>query len=84
MRFHNSHFMNGGSKDDTLYKELELDRDASSSDIKKSWKKLALKHHPDKGGDSEKFTKLQTAYEILSDPETVSYTHLTLPTKRIV
>jgi len=69
MRFHNSHFMNGGSKDDTLYKELELDRNASSSDIKKSWKKLALKHHPDKGGDSEKFTKLQTAYEILSDPE---------------
>ena len=35
MRFHNSHFMNGGSKDDTLYKELELDKNATHGEIEK-------------------------------------------------
>lgn len=37
--------------------------------IRKAYRKLALKHHPDKGGEVEKFQKLQNAYEILSDPD---------------
>ena len=50
-----------------LYKLLGLERNASSSDIKKAYQKGALKHHPDKGGDEETFKKVQQAYEILSD-----------------
>jgi len=55
--------------DNTLYKELNIERDASSSDIKKAYHKLALKHHPDKGGDADKFKKIQMAYEVLSNTE---------------
>lgn len=50
-----------------LYKLLGLERNASSSDIKKAYQKGALKHHPDKGGDEETFKKVQQAYEVLSD-----------------
>tara|TARA_Y100000389_G_scaffold189512_1_gene213346 strand:+ start:3554 stop:4696 length:1143 start_codon:yes stop_codon:yes gene_type:complete len=57
------------SKDDTLYKELGLDRSASTDEIKKAHRKLVLKHHPDKGGDPEMFKKIQAAYDVLSDPE---------------
>ena len=39
------------------------------SDIKKAYHKLALKHHPDKGGNAEKFRKIQMAYEVLSDED---------------
>ena len=55
--------------DSTLYNELGLERSASKEDIKKAHRKLVLKHHPDKGGDPEKFKKIQAAYDILSDPE---------------
>lgn len=56
-------------KDDTLYEELGVTRKSSSDEIKKAYRKLALKNHPDKGGDSEKFKKIQAAYDILSDPD---------------
>ena len=36
------------------YKLLEVEKSASMDQIKKSFRKLALKHHPDKGGDPEK------------------------------
>jgi len=53
---------------DDYYKILELDENCSSSDIKKSYRKLALKHHPDKNnGDDTVFKKISEAYEILSD-----------------
>lgn len=54
---------------ESLYKELGVEKNASQEDIKRAFKKLAIKHHPDKGGDQEKFKELCKAYEILSDPE---------------
>mmetsp|Transcript_6300 Transcript_6300/g.8622 ORF Transcript_6300/g.8622 Transcript_6300/m.8622 type:complete len:101 (+) Transcript_6300:88-390(+) len=59
-----------GNKDvDTtkFYKLLEVEKNASEGDIKKAYRKLAVKHHPDKGGDPEKFKEITRAYEVLSD-----------------
>lgn len=52
-----------------LYKLLDLPKDCSETEIKKAYRKLAIKHHPDKGGDPEKFKEISKAYEILSDPD---------------
>lgn len=52
----------------SLYETLEVDRGAGADDIKRAWRKAALAHHPDKGGDPEKFKKMQEAYSVLSDP----------------
>jgi DnaJ-class molecular chaperone len=52
-----------------MYDILGLDKSASEADIKKAYRKLAMKHHPDKGGDPEQFKKIQGAYDILSDPQ---------------
>jgi len=52
-----------------LYKILEVEQDASESKIKTAYRKLAIKHHPDKGGDPEKFKEITRAYEVLSDRE---------------
>ncbi len=51
------------------YDVLGVPTDASEADIKKAFRKLASQHHPDKGGDTDKFQQLQEAYEILSDPD---------------
>jgi DnaJ-class molecular chaperone len=54
-----------------LYKILELNTNANHNDIKKNFRSLALKFHPDKNSDSnasEKFNQIRIAYEILSDP----------------
>lgn len=51
------------------YEHLGVDRTSSPSDIKKAYRKLASKHHPDKGGDAEQFKKIQEAYDTLSDPQ---------------
>ena len=57
-----------------LYKIMGVKRDASEAEIKKAFKKLAIKYHPDKNQDDpegakEKFQKIANAYEILSDEE---------------
>jgi len=52
-----------------LYKRLGVAKDASDADIKKAYRKLALTHHPDKGGDPETFKGLAEAYAVLSDAE---------------
>lgn len=56
-----------------FYKLLGVSRDATVADIRRKFKKLALKHHPDKNTDDpsahEKFTKINRAYEVLKDEE---------------
>lgn len=54
------------------YKIMGLERNASQDDIKRSYRKLARKYHPDvskEAGAEEKFKELGEAYEILKDPE---------------
>lgn len=51
------------------YQTLGVSKDAEHKDIKKAFRKLASKHHPDKGGDQEEFKRVQAAYETLSDPD---------------
>ena len=52
------------------YEILGVSKDASAEEIKKSYRKLASKHHPDKaGGNTEKFKEIQVAYDTLSDEQ---------------
>lgn len=53
------------SKD--YYKILDVKKDASQDEIKKAFRKDAMKHHPDKGGDEKKFKEISEAYSVLSD-----------------
>ncbi|MCV4785176.1 DnaJ domain-containing protein, partial [Escherichia coli] len=58
-----------------FYDILGVNRDASDDEIKKAYRKLAMKYHPDRNqGDKakeaeEKFKEAKEAYEILSDPK---------------
>lgn len=49
------------------YKTLGVPRGASKDEIKKSYRKLAHKYHPDRGGDESKFKEVNEAYQTLSD-----------------
>lgn len=51
------------------YSILGVAKSASKQDIKTAYRKLAGKHHPDKGGDAEQFKKITEAYEVLSDDQ---------------
>mmetsp|Transcript_9810 Transcript_9810/g.27919 ORF Transcript_9810/g.27919 Transcript_9810/m.27919 type:complete len:418 (+) Transcript_9810:145-1398(+) len=61
----------GGEPPDTekLYEVLGVDKGADEKEIKKAYRKMAVKHHPDKGGDEHFFKEVNAAYEILSDPK---------------
>jgi DnaJ-class molecular chaperone len=58
---------------DSYYKILEVDDNASPEEIKKSYRRLSMLHHPDKNKNNvestEKFQKISEAYETLSDSE---------------
>ena len=56
------------------YKTLGVARDATEDQIKKAYRSMASKHHPDKGGDTAKFQEVQSAYETLTDPKQTSRT----------
>ena len=50
------------------YSILGVPRGASEDEIKKAYRKLAMQHHPDRGGDQAKFQQIQEAYDTLGDP----------------
>ena len=54
-----------------LYEILNLEKkgESSAEEIKKAYRKAALCHHPDKGGDAEKFKAVSVAHSILGDQE---------------
>lgn len=51
------------------YKILGISESASNEEIKKAYRTLAMKYHPDKGGDELKFKEIAEAYDILTDPK---------------
>lgn len=52
-----------------FYELLGVEKDAEESQIKKAYKKKAMQHHPDRGGDAEIFKEISKAYEVLVDKE---------------
>ncbi|KAH7328218.1 hypothetical protein B0I35DRAFT_472958 [Stachybotrys elegans] len=69
------------------YADLELPRTADIQEIKKQFRKLALKYHPDRNPGREqevnaKFQTIQSAHEVLSDPQKKSQYDATLPRSR--
>lgn len=52
-----------------LYDLLEIKKDATEAEIKKAFKRMAMRHHSDRGGDAEMFNKITKARDILLDPE---------------
>ena len=65
----------GGSPDprevdnEKYYKILGVDKNATTAEIKKAYRKLAIKKHPDKGGDPKEFQEISEAAEVLTDEE---------------
>lgn len=53
---------------DDYYEVLGLTPDCSQDDIKKAFRSAAMKHHPDRGGDQDRFKEINNAYETLNDP----------------
>ena len=50
------------------YQTLGINSTATADQIKQAYRKLAMQHHPDRGGDAAAFQKIQQAYSVLSDP----------------
>lgn len=51
------------------YNILGLNKNANQDEIKSAYRKMAMKHHPDRGGDEKKFKEIEEAYRTLSDPQ---------------
>ena len=50
------------------YEILGVSKGASADEIKKAYRRAAIEHHPDRGGEEEKFKEITEAYEVLKDP----------------
>jgi molecular chaperone DnaJ len=50
-----------------FYQVLGIDKSASADDIKRAYRKLAGEHHPDRGGNADRFKEINEAYQVLSD-----------------
>ena len=50
------------------YKRLGVNKSASPEELKRAYKKLAMQHHPDRGGDQKTFQEINEAYDTLKDP----------------
>src|SRR4051812_33835460 len=50
------------------YEILGVSKEASADEIKKAFRRAAIEHHPDRGGDEAKFKEINEAYEILKEP----------------
>ena len=57
-----------------FYKILGVEKDASASQLKKAYRKLAIKHHPDKGGDEAMFKKISKHTMCFLTPKSASCT----------
>lgn len=53
--------------DESPYSILGVTKDATWPQIKTAFRKLAMQHHPDKGGDAATFRKIRAAFELLID-----------------
>ena len=51
------------------FKVLGVNETSTDDEIKKAFRKLSMKHHPDRGGDENEFKKINEAYQTLGDPE---------------
>jgi curved DNA-binding protein len=51
------------------YSILGVSKDADAAALKSAYKKKAMEHHPDRGGDENKFKQLNEAYDVLKDPQ---------------
>jgi curved DNA-binding protein CbpA len=60
--------MINGKNTMNFYQDLELSITCSFEEIRKQYRILAQRHHPDKGGDEDRFKRIKLAYEVLSDP----------------
>ena len=52
---------------ENFYQVLGVKETSSQDEIKKAYRKLAIEHHPDKGGSEETFKKISEAYDTLGD-----------------
>ena len=55
---------------------LGIDQGATEQEAKKAYKKLASKHHPDKGGDTKQFQEIKEAYERITNPEKFAHENI--------
>lgn len=51
------------------YTTLGVDKTATQSEIKKAYRKLSMKHHPDRGGDEDRFKEIADAYAVIGDEQ---------------